>query len=107
MPEKSKTDIISENLIRAFAQFRRFRMIKDDSWVQEEHCGVKHSEIMLLFELKEMEKDHPDGVSVSDLSSKMCVQIGLQSHQLSLIWSKRICWSAKWMQMTEELSESS
>jgi DNA-binding MarR family transcriptional regulator len=77
MPEKTKTDIISENLIRAFVQFRRLKVDNGDT-VHEQfgplHHGLKHSEIMLLFELKNVEKDYPSGISVSDISSFLCVK---------------------------------
>jgi DNA-binding MarR family transcriptional regulator len=76
MPEKSRNEIISEKLIRAFVQFKRLRMDGDDMKFDQDqlHQGLKHSEIMLMFGLKEAENGHPDGISVSDLSSLLRVK---------------------------------
>lgn len=76
MTEKSRTDMISENLIRAFIQFRRLRVDEgnpEQSHFNKCHRGLKHSEVMLLFELKEVEDRYPDGVSVSDISN--CLKV--------------------------------
>jgi DNA-binding MarR family transcriptional regulator len=75
MPEKTKTEIISENLVRAFVQFKRLRMNDGDpsSDPLPNNC-LKHSEIMLLFELKDVENLYPSGVSVSDVSSLLRVK---------------------------------
>lgn len=72
--DKSDTENIAQNLIKAFVQFRRMRV--NDPPQQHDpspHC-MKHSEVMLLFELKEVENQYPDGVSVSDLSRSMRVK---------------------------------
>lgn len=76
MPEKTETDIISENLIRTFMQFKRIRLQKDDFHHRpnHHHHGLKHSEFLLLLELSEAEKEYPDGISVSDLSSRLRVK---------------------------------
>ncbi len=76
MAEKSKSEIISENLIKAFVQFKKLRVNEGNPKYDHEHFhnGLKHSEIMLLFELKAVENDYPDGISVSDISSSMCVK---------------------------------
>lgn len=75
MQDKQDTENIAENLIKAFVQFRRMRVNESPKFNQNppQNCP-KHSEIMLLFELKEVENQYPDGVSVSDLSRSMRVK---------------------------------
>jgi DNA-binding MarR family transcriptional regulator len=76
MSEKSKTEIISVNLIRAFVQFKRLRVDGNNPRFDRDESvhALKHSEIMLLFELKDVEKDYPNGISVSDISRYLCVK---------------------------------
>ena len=76
MQEKSKTEIISENLMRAFMQFRRLRFDENAEKINTDHLlnELKHSEVMVLFQLKEVEKDYPNGISVSDISTCLNVK---------------------------------
>lgn len=76
MTENFDIEIISKNLIRAFVQFKRLRVDDNSSKFDHEHFhqGLKHSEIMLLFQLKEVENDYPSGISVSDISNFLCVK---------------------------------
>jgi DNA-binding MarR family transcriptional regulator len=76
MSEKSKTEIISENLIKAFVQFKKIHVNEINTTFDQDqlqHC-LKHSEVMLLFELKEIENDYPNGVSVSVISDNLRVK---------------------------------
>lgn len=59
---------ISQKLVAAFVQFRRLRPdVYNGPHCDREHC-LRHSEIMILFGVKESEARYPDGVSVTDLS---------------------------------------
>lgn len=71
--EKSNADRIAENLIRAFVQFRRLRTVEQEQKLHSD-SQLKHSEIMLLFELNNVEDDYPEGASVSDISGFLCVK---------------------------------
>ena len=75
MQEKTKTEILSENLIKAFVQFKRLRMNENNPKYKAKlsHC-LKHSEVMLLFDLKELEKKFSEGVSVSTISQSLGVK---------------------------------
>ncbi|MDD4714948.1 MAG: MarR family transcriptional regulator [Oscillospiraceae bacterium] len=76
MQEKSETELLSENLIRAFTQFKRIRLQKLDRKHRPSHWHhmLKHSEFILLMELAEAEQRYPDGISVSDLSGRLRVK---------------------------------
>lgn len=75
MPVTPEVEKTSKDLIRAFMQFRRIKMNEGEGF-KPHQCGgsLKHSEIMLLFAIKDTEKDYPAGVSVSDLSGHMRVK---------------------------------
>ena len=76
MPEESRTQEISENLIKALMQFKRLRMesYPPDAQSDETHNYLKHSEVILLFALKRMEGRYQRGLSISELSSFLCVK---------------------------------
>lgn len=74
MQGKSETEFISINLIRAFIQFKRLRMNDNSFNPNHTHQCLKQSEMMLLHELSHLEKEYPDGVSVSNLSQSLCVK---------------------------------
>lgn len=75
MHEKTKTELLSENLIKAFIQFKRLRMNENNpKYKTDVSPCLKHSEIMLLYNLMEQEKNYPDGVSVSTISQSLCVK---------------------------------
>ena len=76
MLEKSESEIISENLIMAFVRFKRMLANKHSSQYHlDKTChGLKNSEIMLLFRLKQFEENYPEGISVSELSDSMEVR---------------------------------
>ena len=69
-------DETAKKLIKAFMQFRRMRIDenKTGSFGDTHAGGLKHSEIMVLFAIKEIENEHPDGISVSDLSTQLGVK---------------------------------
>ncbi|MDP4152510.1 MAG: MarR family transcriptional regulator [Bacillota bacterium] len=92
MQDKSETEIISKKVIRAFLQFKRLRMndsVKFSSdhphhfhdnidhhhhFHEDNNHFLKPSEIMLMYELKDVEDEYPSGISVSDLSHIMRVK---------------------------------
>ena len=65
---------ISQRLMSAFVQFRRIRPSDMDDFCQKEKRRLKHSEIMVLLSVKEIEGKYPDGGSISDLSGNMRVK---------------------------------
>ena len=67
-------DKIAMDLIKAFIQFKKIRI--DESQINAVGgCqNLKHSEVMLLFSVKEMRHDRPEGISVSDLSTHIGVK---------------------------------
>ena len=76
MREKSESEMLSENLIMAFVRFKRMLANKHSSQYHlDKTChGLKNSEIMLLFRLKQFEENYPEGISVSELSDSMEVR---------------------------------
>lgn len=73
MAEKTEVETVSENLVRAFVQFKRLRL---ENHPPDRHCfagGMKHSEIMLLLALADMEHG-TTGVSVSELGRRLRVK---------------------------------
>ena len=76
MQEKSESEMLSENLIMAFVQFKRMMTNRQSlHYNLEKTChGLKNSEVMLLFRLKRFEENYPDGISVSELSDSMEVR---------------------------------
>lgn len=74
MQEYSETEIISENLIKAFMKFKKLRVNEMSLNPNHTHNGLKHSEIMILHELVKLEKNSPEGVSVSNISQSLCVK---------------------------------
>jgi DNA-binding MarR family transcriptional regulator len=76
MFNESNEHITSNNLIKAFLKFRRMGISKGGKGLPESTLpnGLRHSEVMMLFAIKEMERDCPEGISVSDLSSHLCVK---------------------------------
>jgi DNA-binding MarR family transcriptional regulator len=74
LQERSEAENVSENLIKAFVQFRRLKMDEGSSDPNHTHHCLKHSEIMLLHEIKEAEDKYPDGISISDISRTLRVK---------------------------------
>lgn len=76
MPEMSESELLSRNLIGAFVKFKRIMMSKQGAKANyDETChGFKNSEFMLLFRLKHLEENYPDGISVSELSDNMNIK---------------------------------
>jgi Transcriptional regulators len=78
-------DLIAVDLIKAFNQFKKLRV--DESHFNAAHgCQepfLKHSEIMLMFAVKEMNQNNPDGINASDLSA----HIGVKSPTITPIIS--------------------
>ena len=68
MTSEEDGERISRRLVAAFVQFRRLRPdMYGGTHCDREHC-LRHSEVMILFGVKESEARYPDGVSVTDLS---------------------------------------
>ncbi|MCI1965222.1 MAG: MarR family transcriptional regulator [Oscillospiraceae bacterium] len=66
MPEK-KTGEATKRLLEAMFQFRRLRDIP--YWGKKPHRHLcKHSDMMILFALKQTEPEFPKGVSIKELS---------------------------------------
>lgn len=76
MQEMSEAEIISESLIKAFIQFKKLRMNESSMNQESKHSchDLKHSEMMILYELKEVQKQYPEGISVSSISQLLCVK---------------------------------
>jgi DNA-binding MarR family transcriptional regulator len=65
-------DLYAQRLIKAFVQFKRIRLEENENEFSNgefEKFPLKHSEVMILFAIKETENDYPDGINVSDLST--------------------------------------
>src|SRR5659263_410974 len=65
-------DLYAQRIIKAFVQFKRIRLEKNENEFSNgefEKFPLKHSEVMILFAIKETENDYPDGINVSDLST--------------------------------------
>lgn len=92
MPNTTETEAIAQNLIRAFMQFKRIRMGRDDLPLPPGHLhpGLKHSEVSLLFALREAEAEHPKGVSVSDISSYLRVKPPSITHSIAGLEQKNM-----------------
>lgn len=73
MPNEEKENEISQKLIRAFLQFRRLRFEQGGEPQECKYKQIRHSEMMVLFALKDLEDKYPSGISVSDLSG--CLRI--------------------------------
>lgn len=74
--DESDEHITSNNLIRAFLKFRRMGISKGGKGLLKTTMpnGLRQSEIMLLFSIKEMDRDFPGGISVSDISNRLRVK---------------------------------
>ena len=68
MADEDRSKQISKRLVAAFVQFRRLRPDVFGGRDCEKKDHLRHSEIMILFGIKESEARYPDGVSVTDLS---------------------------------------
>lgn len=69
---EDKTNTVAQDLIRTFIRFSRLRLSEGKSKFMggDPVCqDIKHSEMMTLFAIKEIEGRYPNGVSVSDLSA--------------------------------------
>lgn len=73
---KAETERISEDLIKAFIQFKRLRMQDEHTKLPECKAAdeLKHSEILLLYVLHNAESENPNGISVSDISNILHVK---------------------------------
>jgi DNA-binding MarR family transcriptional regulator len=76
MLEKSESELLSKNLILAFVQLKRMLTNRQgaQSGLDKTCHGFKNSEIMLLFRLKHLEENYPEGISVSELSDNMSIK---------------------------------
>lgn len=76
MLEKSESELLSKNLILAFTQLKRMLVSRHGAQSNlDKTChGFKNSEIMLLFRLKHLEENYPEGISVSELSDNMSIK---------------------------------
>ena len=76
MPQQADLDTVTENLIRAFFQFKKLR--REESRPGFAHRrpfhGLKGSEIMLLFMLNDARRRFPEGIPVSELSRTLSVR---------------------------------
>lgn len=70
MPEEKQVKVATKKLLDALVQYRRLRDIP----YRGNHKGMKacrHSDMMILFALKQVELTFPDGISISELSRKL------------------------------------
>ncbi|WP_411678374.1 MarR family winged helix-turn-helix transcriptional regulator [Caproicibacter sp.] len=73
MPDEDRTEEAGEKLLTALVQFQRLRG-KNFEEKKRENKPCKHSDILILFALKQMESGCPDGVSISELSRELHVK---------------------------------
>ena len=67
MPEEERTEEATRRLLNAMIQFRRLRDVPYRGKSQHrKEC--RHSDMMILFALKQMEPDYPEGISIKELS---------------------------------------
>jgi len=72
---ENEVELTAKKLIKAFVQFKRLRIDEGKlNSIMYKSIILKHSEIMLLYAIKEMEQKHPDGISVSDISTHLGVK---------------------------------
>jgi len=86
-------NMTSQNLIKAFLKFRRMGISNGKAFTTPEikmPNGLRHSEIMILFAIKEVENNYPDGISVSDLSSYLNVKPPTITPMLSSLEEKNM-----------------
>lgn len=76
MPRQADLNTVTEDLIRAFFQFRKLHREEHKPPFDPRHpChGLKGSEIILLFVLSEAHSRYPEGVPVSELSKTLAVK---------------------------------
>ncbi|QAT49042.1 MarR family transcriptional regulator [Caproiciproducens sp. NJN-50] len=67
MPEEGRTGEATKRLLDAMVQFRRLRDIPYRGKHPQSH-ECRHSDMMILFALKQLEPDFPEGVSIKELS---------------------------------------
>lgn len=65
---------ISNGLIKSFLQFSTLRWQNKGSKMTEHKHILRHSEMMVLFAISDLEKKNPGGVSVSDLGRLLRVK---------------------------------
>lgn len=69
MQKNSSEEDATGKLLNALVQFHKLRGLTRRGNTPEHRC--RHSEILILFSLREMEGDCPEGVSLSDLSRNL------------------------------------
>ncbi len=76
MPQQTDLNTVTEDLIRAFLQFKKLRREGSRPWADPRRPlrRLKGSEIMLLFVLNEACGRFPEGVPVSELSRALGVR---------------------------------
>lgn len=74
MPEDYGNEAVAKKLLHALVQFQRLRNFPSREKKTEFERQCRHSEIMILFAVQEMETDHPQGVSISELSGSLRVK---------------------------------
>lgn len=78
--DKTESEELSRDLIRAMLQFKRMMMRHNTHFGHEPgrrehmHHGMKNSEVMFLFRLKELEEEYPEGIGISEMSERMMVR---------------------------------
>jgi len=93
MVDETDDNLVSHNLIKAFLSFRRMGMNNGRAFELQgtkSPSGLRHSEVMILFAIKEIEDDYPDGISVSDLSNYLNVKPPTITPMLSSLEEKKM-----------------
>lgn len=73
MPDEERAGEATKRLLNAMVQFRRLRDIPYRGKQPQRH-PCRHSDMMILFALKQMESDCPEGISIKELSRHLNVK---------------------------------
>ena len=73
MPNEKDTEYATKKLLESLVQFRRLRDLPYRGKHMTAH-PCKHSDMMILFALKQSESSYPEGISISELSHYLNVK---------------------------------
>ncbi|HEX3026196.1 MAG TPA: MarR family winged helix-turn-helix transcriptional regulator [Clostridia bacterium] len=74
MDHDDRNKEISLKLIRSFMRFKRLHHFGEDDYKRKDSNHIRHSEMSLIFAIRDAEKSYPDGINVKDLSNFLHVK---------------------------------
>lgn len=74
MPEQENLEGITQKLASAMVQFRRLKSFPMEQKREGEEKQIRHSEVMILFAIRDLVDQYPEGVSISELGEYLRIK---------------------------------